>query len=437
VRNATEDRPAIRFDQVWKRFELEPDGQRSLRYMAVNIFRARPPKQYSWPLRNVSFEIPWGSTVGIIGENGSGKSTILKLICRILKPTSGTVEAYGRVSALLELGSGFHLELTGRENVYMAASIANIPTSHVKRHMDEIIDFADIGPYFDVPVKHYSSGMYLRLGFAVAVQLRPQILLLDEVLAVGDEAFQHKCMQVIKYLQQQGTTLVMVSHGMEQVAEMCDSAVWLHNGRIQSTGPAPLVIKDYLEASSTKEQERRTEKLSDQPVDTETKSVQRYERGAPSADAYRWGNGDICIERVRLVGPGNRIASVIEAGQSIRIEFDYTVRRPGNAFPAFGLAIYRFDRVWCYGTNTGIDSVKFAQRDLPALGTLAIDLPDFQLLQGDYSLDIAVHAADEDITYDYIRDALHFKVRNPKSDQGIFRPKLKWSLANREKSTIS
>jgi ABC-type polysaccharide/polyol phosphate transport system ATPase subunit len=432
---ATVDRPALRFENVWKRFELEPDDQRSLRYLPMNLLRARRPKQYSWPLRNVSFDIPWGSTVGIIGENGSGKSTILKLICRILRPTSGVVEVFGRVSALLELGSGFHPELTGRENVYMAASIANLPGSHVKRHMDEIIDFADIGPYFDVPVKHYSSGMYLRLGFAVAVQLRPQVLLLDEVLAVGDEAFQHKCMQTIKSLQQQGTTLLIVSHGMEQVAEMCDSAIWLHNGRICSTGPAPLVIKDYMEASSAKEQERRTEKLAAQPADTETVSLQRYERGAPSPDAYRWGNGDVQIERVHLIGPGNRIASVVEAGQSIRIEFDYRIKRTLSDFPAFGVAIYRFDGVWCYGSNTTIDSVRFEQKELPGLGTVTIELPDFPLLHGDYSLDVAVHAAREDITYDYIRDALHFRVRNPKSDQGIFRPKLNWSLADREERT--
>lgn len=288
---------AVRLKNVSKRFLLDREVNRTVMEIFVHPFRRKSAREYFWPLRDVSFELERGKSLGIIGENGSGKSTILKLIAHILEPTSGMVEIHGQVSALLELGASFHPELTGRENIFLAASIASIGRAEINRQLDNIIKFADIGPYIDVPVKHYSSGMYVRLGFAVAVHLQPEILIVDEVLAVGDEAFQHKCLQTIKRLQRHGVSVVLVSHGMEQITDLCDTALWLHDGYIRSYGKPARVISDYLSLSSEEAQGRQVAEWTvAQPVEavptqsqnkTAPAPIVRYERGAPTPEARR------------------------------------------------------------------------------------------------------------------------------------------------------
>ncbi|MGH2810316.1 MAG: ABC transporter ATP-binding protein, partial [Actinomycetota bacterium] len=208
--------------------------------------RSRGSFEEFWALRDISIEVPEGATYGFIGQNGSGKSTLLKCIARILVPDSGTIKRNGTVMALLELGAGFHPELSGRENVFLNGAILGIPSKELNKKFDEIVAFAGIERFIDTPVKNYSSGMYVRLGFSVAINVSPDILLVDEVLAVGDAEFQHRCMQKFNELQGRGTTILLVTHSMAMIEDLCHAALWLEDGRVKSFGHTKDVIKAYM-----------------------------------------------------------------------------------------------------------------------------------------------------------------------------------------------
>ncbi len=215
-------RPVVRVNHVWKRFSLHRDTRRSLQGTIVNwVRRPRADAAFFWPLKDICLTVNAGECVGIIGSNGAGKSTLLKLIAGTLEPTVGDVWVAGRVSALLELGAGFHPDLTGRENVYLNGSIIGLTRAEIKRKLDDMVSFAELEPFFDVPVKHYSSGMYMRLGFSIAVHAAPDILLIDEVLAVGDQGFQIKCLEKIGELRRAGATIIWASHDLSMVRDFC------------------------------------------------------------------------------------------------------------------------------------------------------------------------------------------------------------------------
>jgi ABC-type polysaccharide/polyol phosphate transport system ATPase subunit len=227
----------ISFENVSKRFRLLKIPRRAFQEVFVNMFNQKTRgKDYFWALRDVGFSIKAGETVGILGANGSGKSTILKLISRIIDPDTGVIKVAGRLSALLELGAGFHPDLTGRENIYLNGSILGLNRQVMDRKFDDIVDFAGIGEFIDAPVRSYSSGMQMRLGFSVAIHVEPEIILVDEVLAVGDYSFQLKCLERIRQLQQQGVTILFVSHDFEAVESLCNRAIWLEQGRLQADG---------------------------------------------------------------------------------------------------------------------------------------------------------------------------------------------------------
>lgn len=236
---------AVELTNIWKKFRVYHDRAYTLKERM--IFRHRNRADEFWALKGVSLEVPRGATVGLIGRNGSGKSTLLKIISRILYPTRGEVKVNGRVSTLLELGAGFHPDFTGRENIYLNASILGLTRKEIKERLDDIIAFAELGDFIDNPVRNYSSGMYMRLGFAVAVHVDPEILLIDEVLAVGDLAFQEKCLTRIRELQRQGVTIILVTHAPKQVEELCDLAVWLDRGEVKMQGAAREVARSYAE----------------------------------------------------------------------------------------------------------------------------------------------------------------------------------------------
>jgi ABC-type polysaccharide/polyol phosphate transport system ATPase subunit len=236
--------PVISFHNVSKEFKLSQLPVRSLQDIFVHLWnREMRRKRHFWALKNISFSISAGETVAIIGTNGSGKSTILKLISRIIDPTTGVIMVDGRLSALLELGAGFHPDLSGRENIYLNGSILGLSRKVMKQKLDSIIAFADIGDFIDVPIRNYSSGMQMRLGFSVAVHVEPQIILFDEVLAVGDYNFQLKCLERIKQLQAQGVTILFVSHDFKAVQDLCTRALWLENGALRADG----AVADILE----------------------------------------------------------------------------------------------------------------------------------------------------------------------------------------------
>jgi ABC-type polysaccharide/polyol phosphate transport system ATPase subunit len=235
----------ITVQDVSKRFRLERNRPSSLKEALLRTGR-RDIDDF-WVLRNVDFEIEPGAFFGLIGHNGSGKSTLLRLIANIHRPTSGQITTEGRMSALLELGSGFHPDLTGRENVYLNGAMLGLSRRHMNETMDKIIDFSGIGDFIDEPVKIYSSGMYVRLGFAVSVNVDPEILLVDEVIAVGDEAFQRRCMDHMNQLREKGCTIVLVSHNAGLMEELCDTIAWLDHGRVLELGEAAPVLEKYLE----------------------------------------------------------------------------------------------------------------------------------------------------------------------------------------------
>ena len=234
---------AIEVVDVWKKFRIYHDRVYSLKERF--IFRNRQKTEDFWALKGVSLRVPRGATVGLIGRNGSGKSTLLKIISRILYPTRGEVKVNGRVSTLLELGAGFHPDFTGRENIFLNASILGLTRREIKERLDDIIAFSELGDFINNPVRTYSSGMYMRLGFAVAVHVDPEILLVDEVLAVGDIPYQEKCLNRIRELQKRGVTIVFVTHNPKQVEELCDLAIWLDRGEVRFAGPAKETVRAY------------------------------------------------------------------------------------------------------------------------------------------------------------------------------------------------
>lgn len=233
----------ITFENVSKEFKLSKLAIRSLQEIFVNFLDKETRGRHRfWALRDVSFSIRAGETVGILGPNGSGKSTILKLISRIIDPTTGVITISGRLSALLELGAGFHPDLTGRENIYLNGSILGFNRTAMNQKLDSIIEFADIGEFIDVPIRNYSSGMQMRLGFSVAVHVEPEIILVDEVLAVGDYSFQLKCLDKIRQMQREGVTILFVSHDFEAAERLCSRALWLDNGYLQAEGEVPDIL---------------------------------------------------------------------------------------------------------------------------------------------------------------------------------------------------
>jgi ABC-type polysaccharide/polyol phosphate transport system ATPase subunit len=237
------DLPEIEFENVSKRFQLTEGG--SLREFLPALFKGRGFTEPFYALRDVSFTIGQGETVGIVGRNGSGKSTILKLIAGVMAPTTGEVRVYGRVSPLIELGAGFHPDLTGRENIHLNASILGMSAKEIKQQFQAIVDFAELWDFIDTPVKRYSSGMYIRLGFAVAVHSEPEILLVDEVLSVGDTYFQDKCLAKMHEFQARGTTMVLVSHSMELVRRFCERVIFINGGKLVDEGPPEKIVDEY------------------------------------------------------------------------------------------------------------------------------------------------------------------------------------------------
>ncbi len=311
---------AIRVRNLSKRFYLAPDRRGSLKERAVRG-KSREADEF-WALRDVSFDVRAGSFFGIVGHNGSGKSTALKIIAGIYRPTSGVVEVNGQLRALLELGAGFHPELTGRENIMLNASILGMSQRDIRGSMDEIIDFAGIGRFIDSPVKVYSSGMAVRLGFAVAVKMNPEILIVDEVIAVGDEAFQRRCHDYMFDLRKRGTTIVLVTHSMAAIESMCDEAVWLDHGRVRAHGPGPEVVREYVDTVNQAEAQGRPD------AGDVTGAV-----GRPT----RIGSGEIECTGFEILGPdGARDQSFLVTGAPGTLRVHYEAH---EALPAFHVGL--------------------------------------------------------------------------------------------------
>ena len=357
--------------------------------------RRRKTREVFWALRDASFEIAAGETVGVIGPNGAGKSTILKLISRIIEPTSGQIQVNGRVGALLELGAGFHPDLTGRENIYLNGSIMGLSQAQIRQRLDEIIAFAELERFIDVPVRHYSSGMYVRLGFSVAVHTDPEILLVDEVLAVGDQNFQHKCLERIMSMQQQGVTICYVSHDLTTVQKLCTHAVWLQDGMVQAAGNADDTVYSYLRYMASQENARMS-------------AEQALSVASVPQSQSRWGTGEAQITSVCFLDEDGREKNVFHSGETWVVRMHYRCTRRIDT-PTFGLAIHRMDGVHVCGPNTELSgvSIPFIEGE----GDISYHVTSLPLLEGTYWVSVAVHNQADTAMYDY-HDRLHtFRVR--------------------------
>jgi ABC-type polysaccharide/polyol phosphate transport system ATPase subunit len=368
--------------------------------------------QELWALRDVSLTVARGRMVGIIGSNGSGKSTLLKLMGGILKPTSGSITVAGRVSALIELGAGFHPEFTGRENVYVNGILLGLSRAEIRERFEDIVTFAGLHAFIDNPVKTYSSGMYMRLGFAIAVTVDPDILLIDEVLAVGDEAFQHKCVGKIQEFKARGKTIVLVTHDLGSVERLCDEAVWLDGGRLMAQGRTRQVVDRYLGHVASEEA---------QALGAEHRQA---EAEAAAGTAQRWGTREVEITAVRLTDRTGQERYLYDAGESCTLRLGWRAARPVED-PLFGIGVFRRDGVCCYGTNTAIDGLHLGK--VAGEGEVALEIQRLDLVEGEYLLDVAVHARDGH-PYDYHSRLYAFAVRSRIKDTGVARLAHEWRL---------
>lgn len=369
--------PAIAVAGVSKRFRLYSERNQSLK--SALLRRGRSKFDDFWALRDVSLDVPQGSTFGLIGSNGSGKSTLLKCMARILQPNDGTIEHHGSLGALLELGSGFHPELSGRENIYLNASILGLTRREIERRYDDIVQFSGVEEFIDQPVKNYSSGMYVRLGFSVAINIEPDILLVDEILAVGDAAFQARCLDKFADYRRAGRTVVLVSHDAGTVKTICDAAAWLDHGRLQRVGPAAAVVDEYLGATTTTRIEL-------------------------PGGGTRDGTGEIRVEEVSISAPDDR---GLVAGEPFTVSVWLRSSEPIDR-PVIGLGLETRQGVVAWGTNTLEAGLRTGKLD----GSARVDFhcPKLPLQGQSFDLLVAVTDNTTHHVYDFLRQAVRVDI---------------------------
>ncbi|MDB4970786.1 MAG: transporter related [Myxococcales bacterium] len=404
-------------------------GYKSLRDVLGDFVRApfqRKKSESFWALDDVSFDVSPGEAVGIIGRNGAGKSTLLKILSRITAPTKGEVRLGGRIAALLEVGTGFHPELTGRENIHLNGAIMGMSRVEIRRSFDEIVAFADVEKFLDTPVKRYSSGMYVRLAFAVAAHLRPEILVVDEVLAVGDAAFQKKCLGKMQDVASGGRTVLFVSHNMAAITRLCTRAILLRDGRIAVDGRTDTVVGEYIRGNS-----------DDSPVAVDYEATGR----APGSEHARLLAARVRSDEMR--------AAVVDIRQPIHVEIDYEILR--EHWPLHpNVHVYNEDGTCVFITNDSYDPSTRTAR-APGRYRAVVDIPGNTLAEGMYSLDVALSTFEPVVVHFFERGALAFQVHDPGEGDsargtyagpipGALRPLLPWStvpLARREREVVN
>lgn len=393
--------PAIEIENLHKSFRIYSDRGSSLKETLLSPARRR--YQTRTVLEDVSLTVNQGEAVALIGKNGSGKSTLLKLMSRILYPEQGSVRMQGRVSSLIELGAGFHPDMTGRENIYTNASIFGLTHTEIDARLAEIIAFSELEAFIDDPVRTYSSGMYMRLAFAVAIHVGADILLIDEILAVGDAAFQAKCFERLMEIKAAGTTIVIVSHSMAQLERICDRTVWLENGGIRMEGAPNEVHPLYLEEMGRRQQ-------------MSTPTAQPAE--APPDSPAKW-------QEIVLLNETGEPVDKFRTGETVTLRMCYTAD-PARAEEALiGLAFYRADNTLCYGTNTQrerMQPIRLQQR-----GEIRCTFSPMNLTAGSYWVDVGLRRMDM-FAYDYAAKAVRFTVYDPIDETGITRLDHTWSV---------
>jgi ABC-2 type transport system ATP-binding protein len=394
---------AITVDRVWKNFRMYHERNQFIKAAILRGRRAR--YEEFWALKNVSFEVPSGSTSGIIGSNGSGKSTMLKCLAGILYPNSGSVNVDGSLAALLELGAGFHPELSGRENIYLNSAILGMSRRDIALRYDDIVEFSGLGRFIDTPVKNYSSGMIIRLGFSIACHVEPEILLIDEILSVGDQSFQRRSGEKIEQFRQDGRTIVIVSHSLPAVQQLCETLVWLEKGEVRRIGPAADVIAEYT---------------GDSYAGVTTADTEQGER---------WGTGEGVITSVEIIDDHGQAISKIESGQPARIRVTASTHLPLNNL-SFKVYINHLNGSPIWSSSTARHGFEVPNEG----GNFRVDLniDNLPLLEGRYSLSVAMTDRKEVRELNHWRDCLHFDVHQESMlSEGVVDLGCSWSLPRR------
>ena len=380
---------AIQVENLGKAYTRRGVAGSSIRDLLTQGFKKRDDDLF-WALRNVNFSVSPGQSVGVVGPNGSGKSSLLGLLAGTITPTEGVVKTEGQISSLLELGAGFHPDLSGRENVFLNAAVLGIPREDVAKRMDHIIEFAGLRDFIDMPVKHYSSGMYVRLGFAVAVEINPDILLVDEVLAVGDMAFQMKCFDRIRDFQKRGKTILLVTHDLVAVEQFCDDIKLVHQGKLVAQGNPSDVILTYMKT---------------------------YMARIGQLNVEEHGTRDIEILDVKLLDDENHEASKFTTGRPMKVDIRYKAKKRIEK-PVFGYSIKTGNGFFIFGTN-----IQILKHDIPYVegeGTIRLHLDPLSLMEGKYFLSLAVHSWDHATQYHRREDWYPFAVKSPTTAMGVF-----------------
>jgi ABC-type polysaccharide/polyol phosphate transport system ATPase subunit len=375
---------AVEVTDVSKMFKLYHENVKSLKEKVL-FFRRRGYEEF-WALKDIDVKVSEGDTLGLIGANGSGKSTLLKCITKILYPTKGRITTNGSIAALLELGAGFQADLTGRENVYLNASILGFSKKEVDKRFDDIVAFAELERFIDNHVRNYSSGMYVRLGFAVAINVDPDILIIDEVLAVGDEAFQRKCLERIGEIQESGKTIIFVTHNVEVTHEICNRVIMLDQGNIVKDGSPREVVPFYHKAMESHEE-----------------STER-------------GNLRAVVTGAELLNEEGKPATEFNTGDSLKIRVSYLAREPVED-PVFGFSIDDYRGFTAYGTNTNLKGLNLGK--ISGEGVIEFDLKSLPMLEGRYFVNLSIHSRDEKTVYHWLERYATFDMRSQVSDVGL------------------
>jgi len=393
--------------------------------LSGSVMRDLRPDAVFQALKGVSFDVRKGKTFGIVGRNGSGKSTMLKLIAGIGKPTAGSVRVQGRVSALIELGAGFHPEISGRENVQINGLMLGLSRREIADRFEDIVRFAELEEFIDAPVKTYSSGMYMRLGFAVAINVDPDVLLVDEVLAVGDEAFTHKCLDKFAEFRRRGRTVLLVTHSLDLVTRFCDEALWLDSGVVKADGDPKRVIDAYLMDVAVSENRELAGAAPTSELQVSHPNPDVEPTDMFKAAEGRWGSREAEITGVEMIGASGQPAHLFKSGERVDIRLHVRANQRVDDF-AFGVGIFNADGICCYGTNTHIEGG--SANELVGEGMVVLTIDSLDLVEGTYKLDVAVHRRNG-VPYDYHRLLYTFRVRSARKDVGIFRPPHHWSFS--------
>lgn len=428
------DQTVISIKNVTKTFKIYRDKPVSLKEKVLKL----RSNEYStfYALKNLSLDIRRGETIGLIGHNGCGKSTLLKLITKILYPDQGTITVNGKISSLIELGAGFHPDFTGRENIYINASIFGLSKKEVDQRIDEIIRFSELGKFIENPVRTYSSGMYMKLAFSVAINVNPEILLIDEILSVGDANFQKKCLEKIESFKRNGATIVIVAHDLGTIEKICDRVVWMNEGQIVRQGEADQIInlyiqhmnkqfveqrqQEYLEISSRGIGEKEEVEVTEANESSDTSTVDEL----TFSEDIRWGSKEVEITEARILNAEGKVTNVLMAGEPFCIEIDYKLNREQKAY-IFGTGIYTADKVLVYGNNTQIANLKIDR--INKRGTVRFKVKKCNLLSGTYKLNVAVVDGDHR-ALDFIKYYMDFTVVSNDKAVGLFTIEHEWEI---------